>query len=108
MRGAAAPHCGRSRAPPFLPLILALILLLPRCCRRCPLQGKCFVDVRDAATAHVLALEDGAAEGRYLLIAQSAPWRVFASELRDAVPWAPVPTVEEEGACVRQMRGGWE
>lgn len=62
------------------------------------------MDVRDVAMAHVLALEDGEAEGRYLLIAQSAPWRVFAAELRAAVPWAPVPTIEEEGASVGGAR----
>lgn len=65
--------------------------------RSFPRKGKCFVDVRDVALAHVLALEDVDAEGRYLLIGQSIPWRVFAEVLRETVPGAPVPSAEEAG-----------
>ena len=62
-----------------------------------PAKGKCFVDVRDVAAAHIRALMDERSEGRYLLCAQSIPWRVFANVLRATLPGARVPTREDEG-----------
>jgi nucleoside-diphosphate-sugar epimerase len=62
-----------------------------------PAKAKCFVDVRDVALAHVLALENPAAEGRYLLIGQSIPFRTFADLLRRVMPGARVPVAVEPG-----------
>lgn len=46
-----------------------------------------FVDVRDAALAHVKALEHpSAAQQRFLLVGHSLPWRVFVRLVADAAP----------------------
>jgi len=67
-----------------------------------PAAGKCLVDVRDVAMAHVLALapakviRNSLGQERYTLIAGSLPWRVIASELRKCLPpETPIPTMLE-------------
>jgi nucleoside-diphosphate-sugar epimerase len=53
-----------------------------------PAKAKCFVDVRDVALAHILAMEQGPTvdpvtkQERYILIAGSWPWRAVADFLR--------------------------
>lgn len=70
-----------------------------------PAKGKCLVDVRDVAMAHVLALK-GAPRGmppppaqeRYLLIAGSMPWKAIGGLLSSHLPpEAPVPTTVDAG-----------
>ena len=78
-----------------------------------PAKGKCLVDVRDVAMAHVLAAAGGngrprlAADGsgrqthpeRYLLVAGSLPWKAIADVLRAALPrGAPIPTALDSDA----------
>ena len=72
-------------------------------------RSKGFVDVRDVALAHILALEGGAAPtacGRFMLMSTSLPWARFCTLLRQAlgpVDGARVPTAVEEGPpCVPQ------
>ena len=63
-----------------------------------PNKGKCFVDVRDTALAHLLAMAAPAAAGqRVLMIAGSISWRTVADILRAALPGARVPTAVEPG-----------
>jgi nucleoside-diphosphate-sugar epimerase/putative methionine-R-sulfoxide reductase with GAF domain len=78
-----------------------------------PAKGKCLVDVRDVAMAHVLAGHGGggrprlaldgsgrqAAPERYLLVAGSLPWRAIADVLRGALPKGqPIPTQLDSAA----------
>lgn len=51
-----------------------------------PNTSGCFVDVRDVAVAHVLALENPNATGRYLLIAESMFAADLATILRELCP----------------------
>jgi nucleoside-diphosphate-sugar epimerase len=84
-----------------------------------PAAGKCLVDVRDVAHAHIAALAapplaQGKGEERYLLIAGSLPWRAIGHVLRETLlrseeggggrgeeglsgAAAKVPTVVQEG-----------
>jgi nucleoside-diphosphate-sugar epimerase len=41
-----------------------------------------FIDVRDVAEVHILALETPSASGRYLMIQSSTPWEKICNELR--------------------------
>jgi len=41
-----------------------------------------FIDVRDVAEAHILALETSSAQGRYLMIQSSNPWEKTCNTLR--------------------------
>lgn len=80
--------------------------------RSLPAKGKCLVDVRDVAMAHVLACAGGAGRPRlsidgsgrqthperYLLVAGSMPWRAIGEVIRAALPrGAPVPTEVDPG-----------
>lgn len=64
-----------------------------------PNRGKCIVDVRDVAAAHVLALDHAnpAARGRICMTAGSLSWRAMAEILRATLPGAPVPQAVEPG-----------
>lgn len=64
-----------------------------------PNRGKCIVDVRDVAAAHVLALDaaNPAARGRICMTAGSLSWRAMAEILRATLPGAPVPRAVEPG-----------
>ena len=68
-----------------------------------PAKGKCLVDVRDVAEAHVLAIvappppAPGGCQERYLLVAGSLPWRAIGEALRAAVPGAAVPGAVDAG-----------
>jgi cinnamoyl-CoA reductase len=69
---------------------------------RIPRKGKAFVDVRDVAAAHVLAIDSDArlpprARERYLLVAGNLPWAAVCARLRAALPRARVPTEVEDG-----------
>jgi len=57
------------------------------------------VDVRDVAEAHVKALENEEAEGRYLMIQRSAPWASTCEILRKETEGKKykIPTTEAEG-----------
>ena len=69
----------------------------------CVNKSKGFVDVRDVALAHILALEGGASPhtlGRFMLMSGSIPWHYFARCVREElgpVHGARVPTEVEEG-----------
>lgn len=51
-----------------------------------------FVDVRDVANAHILALEDSSANGRYCVVAQVVLCSQVFSILRQLYPGASFPT----------------
>ena len=51
-----------------------------------------FVDVRDVAVAHVLALETPDAAGRYVLVSESAFEIDVANILRDLCPLGKIPS----------------
>lgn len=51
----------------------------------------------DVALAHVLAVENGSAQGRYLLCSSSIAWRTVCDLLRRVLPNAKIPTEVEEG-----------
>lgn len=57
-----------------------------------------FVDVRDVARAHVLALETPAAAGRYLCAGDILTMRETVSALRAAMPNAKLPTLPLDNA----------
>lgn len=84
--------------------------------RSIPRKGKCLVDVRDVAAAHVLAIDSvpaaGVARERYLLIAGSVPWAAICDTLRRTLPGAPVPTAVDDGPpampqAYSSCRGAW-
>jgi dihydroflavonol-4-reductase len=52
-----------------------------------------FVDVRDVARAHVLALETPSAQGRYLCAGDALTMRETISSLRQALPQAKLPSL---------------
>lgn len=87
----------------------SLALLLPYVdgsAKSIPAKGKCLVDVRDVALAHVLAVEGAAAprngeRERYLLVAGSLPWSAICDIMR-SVEGARVPTVRDAGVSSPQ------
>jgi len=51
-----------------------------------PSGNKCFVDVRDTVAMHIKAMENPAANGRYLCIAESIPYSAVAKYIKTALP----------------------
>ena len=63
-----------------------------------PRKGKCFVDVREVADAHVRALYLQKPPSRVLLVAGSVPWELVCGVLRDTLEKnAKVPTTLDLG-----------
>lgn len=70
--------------------------------KKIPAKTKCFVDVRDVASAHILAMQrtpktSADEEERYLLISSVMAWRTVCDILRAAAPGSSVPTEVEAG-----------
>lgn len=96
----------------------SMALLLPYVdgsAKSIPAKGKCLVDVRDVALAHVLAVESAGTprsgeRERYLLVAGSLPWSAICKVI-SSVEGARVPAVADAGVSSPQalcsMRAVW-
>jgi dihydroflavonol-4-reductase len=62
-----------------------------------------FVDVRDVALAHVLAMENRKANGRYICAAESVYFREIATILRGTYPHAKVTKKDWTGPFMSKM-----
>lgn len=67
-----------------------------------PDGGMGFVDVRDVAKAHILAMQSSGAKGRYLVAAGSLMFTDMAAILKRLYPDKPVPSIKVSN-CRRRV-----
>merc|ERR1711957_986961 len=61
-----------------------------------PNDSMSFVDVRDCATQHLVAMEDETATGRYMSLEPSMLWNELVTLMKDIYPKMP-PSLPSEG-----------